>query len=113
MRSKSLLLGMPLAAALLLSGCGAVRIGRVIGDPYRYNNRNVKVEGVVTRSFGVMGVGGYQVTDGTGKIFVIANRGVPAPGARVSVKGTVNSGVVVMGKSYGTAIRESDHKVRY
>ena len=39
--------------------------------------------------------------------------GVPAKGARVKVDGKVTPGVNVLGKSFGTTIRERDHKVRY
>src|SRR6266702_5239336 len=96
--------------ALVLSGCAATQIGRINSDPLRFRNRDVKVQGSVTNSFGALGAGGYQVDDGTGKIFVISTgSGVPSKGSRVLVSGTVINGATVMGKSYGTAIRERDH----
>jgi len=56
--------------------------------------------------------GGYQVDDGSGKIYVLSTgSGVPSKGSRVLVSGTVINGATVMGKSYGTAIREQKHKV--
>ena len=101
-------------AGLLLSACGATRIARINSDPTRYQNRSVKVEGTVTNAFGALGTGGYQVDDGTGKIFVIsAGSGVPSKGSRVSVNGRVQSGATIMGKSFGTSIRESSHKVKF
>ena len=100
--------------AALLSGCGAVTIARINSDPSRYRNREVSVEGSVTNSIGVLGRGGYQVDDGTGRIFVISTgTGVPSKGSRVKVNGTVMSGATVLGTAYGTAIREHRHKVRY
>ncbi|MEX2263552.1 MAG: hypothetical protein WD696_16465 [Bryobacteraceae bacterium] len=101
-----------LLAALALSGCGATKIGRIKADPSRYHNRNVKVEGTVTRSVGAIVAGLYEVEDETGKIYVLSNRGVPSKGSRVGVSGTVTSGVTVGSRSFGTAIRERDHKVR-
>jgi len=98
--------------ALFLSACGTVKIGRILSDPYRYNNRNVRVEGTVTQSAGALATGGYQLDDGTGKIVVLSTRGVPSKGARVKVSGTVTSGVTVMGRSFGTTIRETGHKVK-
>jgi hypothetical protein len=110
-RRSHWILGLAAGAALFLTGCGTVKIGRVLSDPYHYHNRDVRVEGNVTHSFGAFAAGGYQIDDGTGKILVISNRGVPSKGARVRVSGTVTSGVTVMGRSFGTAIRENKHKL--
>jgi hypothetical protein len=101
-----------------MTGCGATKIGRIVQDPGRYQGRNVSVEGRVTTAYGVSlpGLpvpGVYQVDDGTGKIYVLATRGVPTKEARVKVSGTVTPGLNVGGKAYGLAIRERDHKVRY
>jgi hypothetical protein len=100
-------------AAAFLTACGATKISRINADPSRYHNRDVSVEGSVTNSAGALGFGGYQVDDGTGKIFVLSTgTGVPSKGARVRVSGTVTSGATVLGKSVGTAIRERSHRVR-
>ncbi|HWB85573.1 MAG TPA: hypothetical protein VG675_15620 [Bryobacteraceae bacterium] len=98
-------------AALALTGCGAVKIGRINADPTRYANHKVEVTGTVTNSFGVLGTGGYQIADETGRIYVISSTGVPSKGSRVRVRGRVMSGAEVMGKAYGTAIRESHHSI--
>jgi hypothetical protein len=101
-------------AALLLSGCGSTRINRILQDPGRYQNRNVTVDGRVTKSVGAFVAGVYEVEDESGKIYVLSSRGgVPSTGARVRVKGTVTPGVNVMGRSFGTTIRERDHRVRF
>lgn len=100
-------------AALLLTGCGSTRIGRILSDPARYQNRNVTVEGRVTNSVGAFVAGVYEVEDESGKIYVLSNRGVPSRGARVKVQGNVTPGVSVMGRSFGTTIRERNHKVRF
>jgi hypothetical protein len=101
------------AGALLLTGCGTTRIGRILADPSRYQNRNVTVEGRVTNVVGAFTAGVYEVEDETGKIYVVSTRGVPTKGARVAVKGNVTPGVNIMGKSIGTAIRERDHDVKF
>ncbi len=110
MQNKKLWIPM-LFAVLALAGCGATKIGRINADPTRYQNKSVRVKGTVVTAMGVLGTGGYQVQDDTGKIFVISSTGVPAKGSRVSVTGTVMSGANILGRSIGTAIRERSHKV--
>ena len=100
-------------AALLLSGCGSTKIGRILADPARYNSRSVTVEGRVTNVVGAFVAGLYEVEDETGKIYVLSSRGVPNKGVRVKVDGNVTPGLNVMGKSWGTTIRERGHKVKF
>jgi hypothetical protein len=101
------------SAALFLSGCAATRIGQIQADPTRYRNKSVTVDGRVTNSFGALVAGFYEIEDETGKIYVISRSGVPSKGSRVSVKGSVMNGITVMGKSFGTAIQERSHKVKF
>lgn len=104
-------LWLTLLAALALAACGSIKIGRINADPTRYQNRTVRVTGTVTSAMGVLGTGGYQIQDDSGKIYVISGTGVPAKGSRVTVKGRVQSGVNILGRSFGTAIREQSHSV--
>jgi hypothetical protein len=99
--------------AVLLSSCATTRIGRILTDPSRYQNRDVTVEGRVTNSIGAFVAGVYEVEDETGKIYVLSSKGVPSKGASVKVRGSVTPGLNVLGKSLGTTIRESSHKVRF
>jgi len=99
-------------ASALLAGCTPVTIGRIAADPSRFQNKTVKIAGTVTNSVGVMGKGGYQVDDGTGKIYVISGSGVPSRGSRVEVTGRVSPGVEVLGTPVGVAIREQSHRVK-
>ncbi len=111
MRVRAPLLAV-VAASVLLSACATTRIGRIKADPSRYRNKDVRVEGTVTNSFGAFVAGFYEIEDETGKIYVISNSGVPSKGSRVGVKGTVMNGITAMGKSFGTAIRERSHDVK-
>ena len=112
MRTKPTLL-LTLLAALVLAACGSVKeIGRINADPTRYQNRTVRVTGTVTSAVGVLGAGGYQIQDDTGKIYVLSGTGVPSKGSRVTVTGRVQSGVNILGRAFGTAIREERHSVR-
>jgi hypothetical protein len=100
-------------AAVLLAGCAPVMtIGRINADPSRYRNQTVRVTGTVTNSVGLMGKGGYQIEDQTGRIFVISGRGVPSHGSVVTVTGRVVPGAEVLGTAVGVTIREASHKVK-
>lgn len=100
------------AAALFLSSCGSVKIGRINADPSHYRNQTVRVTGTVVNSVGVLGTGGYQVEDNTGRIYVISRHGVPSRGSRVTVTGKVAPGAEVLGQAVGTTIREQSHSVK-
>jgi len=99
-------------ATILLAGCAPMTIGRITQDPSRFQNKTVKVTGTVTNSVGVLGKGGYQLDDGTGKIYVISGAGVPSRGSKVEVTGRVSPGVEVLGTPVGVAIREQNHTVK-
>ena len=59
-------------AAILLAGCAPLKIGRINADPSRFRNQTVHVTGTVTNSVGLLGKGGYQIEDETGRIYVIS-----------------------------------------
>jgi hypothetical protein len=100
------------ASLAILAACGPVKIGRINADPSHYQNRVVHVSGTVTNSVGVLGTGGYQVEDETGKIYVLSRTGIPSRGSRVHVTGVVSPGVQVLGQPVGVAIREERHSVK-
>jgi hypothetical protein len=100
-----------IAAAVVLAGCGSVRIARINADPSRYQYRTVHVSGTVVNSVGLLGTGGYQLDDGSGKIYVISRSGVPSRGSRVTVTGSVMPGAQVLGQPIGTAIQEQHHRL--
>jgi len=100
------------AMALMTAACGSVRIAKINADPSRYANRTVNIDGRVTNSVGLLGTGGYQLDDGTGKIYVISRTGVPSRGSEVRVTGRVTPGATVLGTPIGIAIREENHRVR-
>ena len=101
-----------LAVALTLTACTPVTIARINQDPSRFRNRTVHVDGTVVTSVGFLRTGGYQIDDGTGKIYVVSRSGVPSSGSRVSVTGRVMPGAEVLGQALGTAIVEQSHSVK-
>jgi hypothetical protein len=99
-------------AAILLAGCAPMTIGRINADPSRFQNRTVRVTGTVTNSVGMMGKGGYQLEDNTGRIYVISGKGVPSRGSHVTVTGRVSPGAEVLGTAMGVTIREQSHEIK-
>ena len=102
-----------LAAVLFLMGCPRqTTINQLNGDPARYRNKEVLIVGTVTNSFGAVGFGAYELSDETGKIWVLTKRGAPSNGARVGAVGRYVQGINWSGRNYGSAIEETDRKVR-
>ena len=102
-----------LAGALLLTACPQQEtISRINADPGRYRNREVAIVGRVTDSYGVLGNGAYEIDDGTGRIWVVTQRGVPSRGSQVGAKGKVYNGFSFGGRSFGTVLQETDRRAR-
>ena len=102
-----------LASVLFMIGCPSqTTINRVNNDPTRYRNKEVLIVGTVTNSFGALGQGAYELDDETGKIWVVTRRGVPSRGARVGAVGRYIQGVNWGGRNFGSALEETDRKVR-
>ena len=89
---RSIGLAMLVLTAVMSVACGASTINKVLADPQRYRNREVKLTGSVVDSFSLVGRGAYQLDDTTGRLWIVSDRGVPRRGARVNVKGTVREG---------------------
>ena len=98
--------------SLLLTACDRQKIGDINADPGRFQGKEVAVAGRVTGfSVGALGKGFYQIDDGTGKLYVLAEkRGAPSEGATVGVKGTVMPSFTFLGKNYATVLRETDRR---
>ena len=88
---------LPLAAAavllLLTAGCATKSINHILADPSRYRNNEVTLKGTVVDSYSIMDRGAYQISDGTGRLWIVSSHGVPRTGARVKVSGTVREGM--------------------
>ncbi len=75
--------------ALTMVGCEQKTINQIKADPSRYANKDVTVVGNVVRSYSALGTGLYEIEDGTGKLWVVSDRGVPREGAKIAVEGTI------------------------
>jgi hypothetical protein len=112
------------ALALLLgaalSACASsTSINRILAEPQRYANRDVRVTGRVLTSASVLGRGAYQIDDGSGTLWVVSERGVPRKGARVRVTGKVRDafdlGTIVKlpeVTANGLVLMETEHRAK-
>ncbi len=104
---------------VFLAACERKTISQILAEPDRYANHDVGIEGKVVRSYSVLGRGAYEVDDGTGKLWVVSERGVPRTGARVGVRGRIKDGydlgtIVKLPDPLrsGLVMIESDHRAR-
>src|SRR5436190_21867865 len=111
-RKNLLLVALASCLALLLAGCPQHKdISTILRDPAHYMNNDVTVVGTVTHSYGLLGTGVYEIDDGTGKMWVFAERtGVPSDGTRVASIGTVVPTISFAGVSYATVLRARERK---
>ena len=66
-----------------------IPIGDILGDLRTYDGQVVHVEGEVTSTMNLV-VKWFDVSDGTGTISVVTERGLPTKGTTVKVDGQVN-----------------------
>src|SRR5512136_1160111 len=111
MKKKGLIIGIiVMAAGLLLTGCPPRKtIAEVNRDPSRYKEREVTVVGRVTKSYGAMQYGIYEIDDGTGKMWVACQQGqgVPRKDAFIAITGKVRADVTISDKFYATVFQET------
>ena len=106
-------------ATILLLGlcaCTPTAIRDITADPGSYKNKEVTVVGEVTQSVGAsvgsFSRGVYEISDGTGNLWVYSeSRGVPSKGARVGVKGHIAQSVTILGHNYATVLQETDRRL--
>ena len=111
--------GALLCGVLILSGCERKTIQEIRAEPFLYANREVAIAGNVIRSFSMLGRGAYEIEDGTGRLWVLSETGVPREGSRILVRGIVRDAYNVSSfvklpepVSSGLVLFESSHKAR-
>lgn len=96
-------------ATVLLTACPPRQsIESVNHDPGRFRNREITIAGRVVNSFAVMGVGAFEIDDGTGRLWVFSDKyGVPGQGAGIAVTGRIEQGLSLGGRNFATILRET------
>ena len=85
-----------------------LKISEIVADPARFEGQILQIQGEAVDGYGLLSLGVYDFSDGSGEIAVITTKGMPSLGSRFLIRGTVITGFTVGGKHYGVAIRESE-----
>lgn len=95
-------------ACLLTAGCASTTdIGELLDDPYRFDGREVTVEGEVRESIALLGPGVYRLRDATGIVPVVSQEGgAPRSGARVRVTGTFRAAFTVGSRTAAVLVED-------
>jgi len=94
---------------LLTAGCASiVRISDIKAKPRDYHDKVVTLSGYVDEviTLPVLGVGLYQLDDGTDKIWVKPDGNAPYQGDRVKVTGEIKVGMTISGRTFGLILIE-------
>lgn len=97
----------------LATGCASTTdVQELLDDPYRYDGREVTVEGEVRESLALLGPGVYRLQDATGILPVFSEEGgAPRSGARVRVTGTFRA-AFTLGSRTAAVLVEEGREVR-
>lgn len=77
---------------MILMACSTLMttpIQEIKAKPREYADKRVKVAGTVTETFSLLVLKGFVLNDGTGDIYVVTKKAMPAEGEKITVKGTV------------------------
>ena len=82
-----------IGCSVFAAACGGTSIRKITADPSRYRTEEVKVSGEVLDSYSIGSRGIYHIDDGSGRLWVYSDNGVPRKGAQVSVWGTIREAI--------------------
>lgn len=97
------------SGTLLLVACPSHEsIESINRDPGRFQGQEVTVSGHVVNSFAVMGIGAFEIDDGTGRLWVFSDKyDVPGQNASIAVTGRIEQGLSFGGRKFATILRET------
>ncbi|MCG3119145.1 MAG: hypothetical protein ALAOOOJD_01476 [bacterium] len=107
---KNLLCGL----LILVAGCAGsrVKIGELITNPDKYNEKYVTVKGKVTQTYSIpiLSIGIAKIDDGSGAVWVKPAGRTFFEGQKVAVSGTHKIGLTLGSQSFGNIIIEGEKK---
>lgn len=96
---------------VLLLGCASgsrVKIGELVANPQKYNEKYVTVKGKVvqTLSIPILSIGVSKIDDGTGAVWIKPAGRTFFDGQKVTVSGTHKIGFALGSQSFGNIVVE-------
>ncbi len=94
---------------IFIATCASVvRVSDIKQRPREYHDKHITISGTVDDviTLPILGVGVYQIDDGSGQIWVKPSGDVPYKGDRVRVGGTIKVGIEISGKTFGLLLIE-------
>jgi len=75
-----------------LTACSAfitTPIEQIKSNPRQYSDKRVQISGTVTETFSLLVLKYFILNDGTGEMYVVTKKSMPAKGEKIKVTGTV------------------------
>ena len=93
---------------IIVSCASMIRIRYIEERPRDFHDKQVTLIGYVDKviTLPILGIGVYQLDDGTGKIWVKPAGDAPYKGKRVTVTGVIKVGLTISGKTFGLILIE-------
>jgi hypothetical protein len=97
------------AATILLAGCPPHQsIESINRAPARFHDHEITIAGRVVNSFAALGVGVFEIDDGTGRMWVYSKKyGVPGNESKIAVTGVIQQGFSIAGRNFATILYET------
>lgn len=117
MKSKMRFSALVFMATLALGGCDYflyTSIKDIQATPLKFEGQEVRLQGTVASvaELPLLNTKAYTLQDGDAKIVVIVSQGqLPAVSAKVKLKGTVRSTMIVNGKAVGQRVEETQRQL--
>jgi len=83
-------------------------------DPNKFHDKQITVSGTVTETITIpiLGLGLWELDDGTGTIWVKPAGDVPSKGERKSVTGTIKVGMTISNRTFGLILIEKSQQIQ-
>ena len=112
MRSINKFFALICLVIIIISCASFIKISDIKERPRKFHDKQITLSGYVDNvvTLPVLGVGVYQLDDGTGKIWIKPAGEAPYKGERLKIIGTIKVGLTISGKTFGLILIEEKKK---
>jgi len=90
----------------------ATPIQKIQSNPREYTDTRVQISGTVTETFSLLVLKYFLLNDGTGEMYVVTKKSMPAKGEKIKVTGTVRD-AFSLGETQLLVLLEDGEDARY